>query len=65
MPMIIVRYVFPKPRLQLREQVAELARSLGHEVLGKDPNVTAGLAEEADPLGGSASSLRLDWVRRR
>lgn len=51
MPMIIVRYVTPEPRPQQREQVAELARSLGHDVLRKDPNVTAVLVEEADPDG--------------
>ena len=51
MPMITIRYVTPEPRPQLREQVAELARSLGHNVLGKDPNVTAVLVEEADPDG--------------
>ena len=51
MPMIIVRYVTPESRSGLREQVAELARSLGQEVLGKDPNVTAVLVEEADPDG--------------
>ena len=51
MPMIIVRYVTPQPRPELREQVAELARSLGHRVLRKDPNVTAVLVEEADPDG--------------
>ena len=51
MPMIIVRYVTPTPRPALRGQVAELARTLGAEVLGKDPNVTAVLVEEADPDG--------------
>ena len=51
MPMIIIRYVTPQPRPDLREQVAKLARSLGHEMLGKDPNVTAVLVEEADPDG--------------
>jgi 4-oxalocrotonate tautomerase len=49
--MIIVRYVTPEPRAELRGQVAELARSLGAKVLGKDPNVTAVLVEEADRDG--------------
>ena len=51
MPMIAVRYVTPEPRPELRGEVAELARSLGADVLGKDPNLTAVLVEEADPDG--------------
>lgn len=51
MPMITVRYVTPEPRPDLRLQVADLARSLGAKVLGKDAGVTAVLVEEADPDG--------------
>jgi 4-oxalocrotonate tautomerase len=51
MPMITVRYVTPRPRPELREQIAQLAARLGAERLGKDPNVTAVLVEEADPKG--------------
>ncbi len=49
MPMISVRYVTPSPRAELKVAVAELAARLGAERLGKDPNVTAVLVEEADP----------------
>ena len=49
MPMISVRYVTPSPRAELKVAVAELAARLGAEQLGKDPNVTAVLVEEADP----------------
>lgn len=51
MPMIIVRYVTPTPRPDLRARIAELAARLGSEKLGKDPGVTAMLIEEADPKG--------------
>ena len=51
MPMIIVRYVTPTPRPELRPRIAELARRLGAEMLGKMPEVTAVLVEEADPQG--------------
>ncbi|MBM0207216.1 4-oxalocrotonate tautomerase family protein [Micromonospora sp. STR1s_5] len=51
MPMITVRYVTASPRLDLRSDVARLANRLGAERLGKDPNVTAVLVEEADPQG--------------
>lgn len=51
MPMIIVRYVTPTPRPDLRAQIAALASRLGSEKLGKDPAVTAMLIEEADPKG--------------
>jgi 4-oxalocrotonate tautomerase len=49
MPMITVRYVTPKPRPELRAQVAALAARLGAEQLRKDAGVTAVLVEEADP----------------
>ena len=49
MPMITVRYVTPSPRPELKADVARLASKLGAERLGKDPNVTAVLVEEADP----------------
>ena len=49
MPMITVRYVTPSPRPELRADVARFATKLGAEQLGKDPNVTAVLVEEADP----------------
>ena len=48
MPMITVRYVTPSPHPELRADVARLATKLGAEQLGKDPNVTAVLVEEAD-----------------
>ncbi|MFY8095284.1 MAG: tautomerase family protein [Niveispirillum sp.] len=51
MPMIIVRYVTPEPRPELRAQIAGLAARLGAEKLGKDPAVTAVLVEPADPDG--------------
>ena len=47
MPMITVRYVTPSPRPELKADVARLASKLGAERLGKDPNVTAVLVEEA------------------
>ena len=49
MPMFTVRYVTPSPRPELKAAVARLASKLGAERLGKDPNVTAVLVEEADP----------------
>ena len=51
MPMITVRYVTPKPRPEVRPKIAELVTRLGADKLGKDPNVTAVLVEEADPDG--------------
>jgi 4-oxalocrotonate tautomerase len=51
MPMIIVRYVTPTPRPELRARIAELAARLGADKLGKDASVTAVLVEEADPKG--------------
>ena len=51
MPMITVRYVTPTSRPELRPRIAELARRLGAEKLGKAPEVTAVLVEEADPQG--------------
>ena len=51
MPMIAVRYVTPRPRPDLREQIASLASRLAAECLGKDPGVTAVLVEPADPDG--------------
>ncbi|MCY1643312.1 tautomerase family protein [Methylorubrum sp. SL192] len=51
MPMITVRYVTASPRADLRSDIAQLATRLGAERLGKDPNVTAVLVEEADPQG--------------
>ena len=51
MPMISIRYVTPTPRPELRPRIAELARRLGAEKLGKMPEVTAVLVEEADPQG--------------
>ncbi len=51
MPMIVVRYVTPSPKPELRADVAALASRLSAEHLGKDPGVTAVLVEEADPQG--------------
>ncbi len=51
MPMIVVRYVTPSPKPELRADVAALAWRLSAEHLGKDPGVTAVLVEEADPQG--------------
>jgi 4-oxalocrotonate tautomerase len=51
MPMITVRYVTPKPRPEVRPKIAELVTRLGADELGKDPNVTAVLVEEAEPDG--------------
>ncbi|KQO59674.1 MULTISPECIES: 4-oxalocrotonate tautomerase family protein [unclassified Methylobacterium] len=51
MPMITVRYVTASPRENLRSEIAWLATRLGAERLGKDPDVTAVLVEEADPQG--------------
>ena len=49
MPMIVVRYVTPQSRPELREKIADVASRLGSERLGKDRGVTAVLVEEADP----------------
>ena len=51
MPMITVRYVTASPHSDLRSYIARLAARLGAERLGKDPEVTAVLVEEADPQG--------------
>ncbi len=49
MPMISIRYVTPAPRPGLQAEVAALAARLAAEHLGKDPGVTAVLAEPAQP----------------
>ena len=49
MPMITVRYVTPQGGPELRSEVAALASRLAAERLGKDPSVTAVLAEPAEP----------------
>lgn len=49
MPMITIRYVTPKQGADIRPQIAALATRLAHEMLGKDQQVTAVLAEAADP----------------
>ena len=49
MPMITIRYVTPSPRQGLAADISTLASRLGAECLGKDPNVTAILVEEANP----------------
>jgi 4-oxalocrotonate tautomerase len=51
MPMITIRYVTPKPKPELRPQIAALAARLGAERLDKDQSVTAVLVEAADPEG--------------
>lgn len=51
MPMITIRYVTPRPRPDLRAPIAALAARLAAEHLGKNPGVTAVLAEPADPQG--------------
>lgn len=58
MPMITVRYVTPRPRPELRGEVAALAARLAAERLGKDPGVTAVLAEPADPEAWFAAGRR-------
>jgi 4-oxalocrotonate tautomerase len=49
MPMIIIRYVTPETREDLRPNIAALASRLAQEQLGKDPAVTTVLVEPADP----------------
>lgn len=49
MPMITIRYVTPRPRPELRGEIAALAARLGADRLGKDPGVTAVLVEPAEP----------------
>jgi len=51
MPMIMLRYVTPTPRPELRESLAALATRLAAEALGKAPALTAVLVEPADPAG--------------
>lgn len=51
MPMIIVRYVCPENRPELRARIAAEASRLAAQHLGKDPAVTAVLVEAADPGG--------------
>ena len=58
MPMITVRYVTASPRSDLRSDIARLATRLGAERLGKDPEVTAVLVEEADPQGWFIAGTR-------
>ncbi|KQP07585.1 4-oxalocrotonate tautomerase [Methylobacterium sp. Leaf99] len=58
MPMITVRYVTASPRPDLRSDIARLAARLGAERLGKDPEVTAVLVEEADPQGWFIAGTR-------
>lgn len=49
MPMITVRYVTPRPKPELRKEIAAVAAGLTATHLGKDPGVTAVLVEEAAP----------------
>ncbi|TFF27140.1 4-oxalocrotonate tautomerase family protein [Jiella endophytica] len=49
MPMITIRFVTPRPRPELKPEIAALAARLSAEILGKDPGVTAVLVEAADP----------------
>lgn len=49
MPMITIRFVTPRPRPELKPEIAALAARLSAEILGKDPDVTAVLVEAADP----------------
>lgn len=58
MPMIVVRYVTPEPRPELRGPIAALAARLSSEKLGKDPAVTAVLVEPADPQAWFAAGER-------
>ena len=58
MPMITVRYVTASPHSDLRSDIARLATRLGAERLGKDPEVTAVLVEEADPQGWFIAGTR-------
>lgn len=58
MPMITLRYVTPRPRPELRREVAALAARLAAERLAKDPAVTAVLAEPADPEGWFVAGRR-------
>lgn len=58
MPMITVRYVTASPHSDLRSDIARLAARLGAERLGKDPEVTAVLVEEADPQGWFIAGTR-------
>jgi 4-oxalocrotonate tautomerase len=56
--MIVVRYVSPAPRPEMRGQVAALAGRLAAETLGKDPGVTAVLVKPADPDGWFVAGRR-------
>lgn len=58
MPMIVVRYVTPESRPELRAQVAALAARLAADTLGKDPGVTAVLVEPSDPAGWFIAGMR-------
>ncbi|GAN80112.1 tautomerase family protein [Acidocella aminolytica] len=58
MPMITIRYVTPKQGADIRPQIAALAARLAHEKLGKDQQVTAVLAEAADPQSWFIASKR-------
>jgi 4-oxalocrotonate tautomerase len=56
--MITVRYVTASPHSDLRSDIARLTARLGAEQLGKDPEVTAVLVEEADPQGWFIAGTR-------
>jgi 4-oxalocrotonate tautomerase len=67
--MITIRYVTPRPRPELRRDIAALAARLGADCLGKDKGVTAVLVETADPEGWfiagehpTASGLSAFWM---
>lgn len=51
MPMITLRYVTPRPRPDLRAELAARVAAISAEHLHKDPGVTAVLVEEAEPSG--------------
>ena len=70
MPMIIVRFLTPREDEGLRPRIAELARNLAQERLGKDLGVAAVLVEAADlqklvHRGRKAGPGRTDGVLAR
>ena len=48
MPMISIQYATPRSKSELPKEIANLARQLSSEILHKDPEVTAVVAEEID-----------------
>ncbi len=59
MPMISIQYATPRSRAELPKEIAKAARQLSSEILHKDPEVTAVVVEEIEPVSWFIASKSL------